>query len=100
LIGIKKIMDFVDLVWHVAGFLAPAATMALGMVALSWTMWRKANLAHTVSAQIAIQLIACSGVLLCGLVLGGHDGRMWAYAALTLVAGTVQWVMVKQRAPR
>ena len=93
---IKEIMDIVDLVWHVAGFLAPAVTLALGLVALGRVLWRKATPALSLPAQIAIQFIAGCGVLLCGLVLAGHDGRMSTYAALAAVAGTVQWALVKQ----
>ena len=100
MIRIKKIMDFVDLVWHLAGFLAPVVAMALGMVGLGRVWWRKSTPALTVRAQLAIQLIAGCAVMVCGLVFSGHDGRMWVYAALTLVAGTVQWAMVRPGLPR
>ena len=93
-------MDFVDLVWHLAGFLAPAVSMAVGMVLLSRILWRNVAPAQSLLAQLAIQLIAGLVVLLAGLVATGHDGRMWTYAALALVAGSVQWALLRRGARR
>lgn len=93
-------MDFVDLVWHAAGFVAPAATLAVAIVLLSRILWPKSPPALALSAQIAIQFAAGFVVLLVGLAVSAHDGRMWTYGALALCAGTVQWILLSKRAKR
>ena len=90
---IKKIMDFVDLVWHLAGFVAPAAVLSVAIVAFSRLLWRAPDHVVSVRVQLAAQLIVGCGVLLLGLILSGHDGRMTTYAALALVAGSLQWAL-------
>ncbi|AVO36231.1 hypothetical protein [Ottowia oryzae] len=87
-------MDFLDFVWLVAGFAAPAAAMALGMVLLGRLWGRNAAPALAASAQAAIQFVACLVVLLVGLAVTGHDGRMATYGALVLVAATLQWWLI------
>jgi hypothetical protein len=43
--------------------------------------------------QILVQFFLGLGTLVAGLVLTGHDGKMWTYTALVLVAGTCQWAL-------
>ena len=40
------------------------------------------------------------GVLTLGLVLQGNDGTMATYAALVLVAATLEWVLLRAWAQR
>jgi hypothetical protein len=49
----------------------------------------------SVRVQLAAQLIVGCGVLLLGLILSGHDGRMSTYAALAVVAGSLQWALLR-----
>ena len=87
-------MDLLDLIWHLAGFAAPAFWVALGMVVACRFLWQKGAPAQSLQAQLAINFIACLGALLAGLGLTGHDGRMLTYAALVLVsAGCQAWLL-------
>lgn len=90
-------MDLLDLFWHLAGFAAPALVMAPAMVLASRAFGKKSPLALVWPAQVAINLIVCLAVLVGGLVLGGHDGRMATYAALVLAsAGCQAWLTRKR----
>ena len=91
---IKNAMDFLDFVWLVAGFAAPAAAMALGMVLLGRLWGRNAAPALAAPAQAAIQFVVCLAVLMAGLAVTGHDGRMATYGVLVVVAATLQWWLI------
>lgn len=83
-------MDILDFFWHLAGFIAPAVVMALGIVLLSRFLGRNQPSARSWKAQAAINFAVCLLVLLIGLVLTEHDGRMSTYAALVLASATCQ----------
>ncbi|MDO5289793.1 MAG: hypothetical protein Q4F13_09205 [Pseudomonadota bacterium] len=88
-------MTLMDLFWHVAGFLAPALVLASAVVGLSWLLWRRQRLAARDRwRQWVANLMVCELVLLGGLMLTGHDGRMLTYAALVLASASCQaWLM-------
>ena len=86
-------MDWLDLLWHVAGFVAPALVLAPAMVLTGRFFGKKNAPALAWPAQAAINLIVCLGVLAAGLVLSGHDGRMATYAALVLASASTQWAL-------
>ena len=88
-----KIMDWVDLFWHVAGFAAPALVLAPAMVLMGRFFGKRSAPALAWPAQAAINLIVCLGVLAVGLVLTGHDGRMATYAVLVLASASTQWAL-------
>lgn len=84
-------MTFAQLLFHMANFVMPALAMALMMpLAGHWVMgtaaspWRRRVLWHAVAGIL---------VLLAGVLIQGHDGRMATYAALVLVAATLEWVL-------
>jgi hypothetical protein len=84
-------MTFFALLWHLAGFLAPA----LGLAAVLWTaprLWRRARSARWSSRTEALMLLG-SGVLVlvAGLIVFGRDGKMLTYTALVLAQATVAW---------
>lgn len=83
-------MDWLDLLWHVAGFVAPALVLAPAMVLVSRFFGQKKAAAIAWPAQAAINFMVCVAVLLAGLVLSGHDGRMTTYAALVLASAACQ----------
>jgi predicted MFS family arabinose efflux permease len=85
-----KIMDFSDLFWHLAGFMAPALVLAPAMVLVSRVSGPKSVPARTMIAQAAINFGVCLAALLGGLVVTGHDGRMGTYAALVLASAACQ----------
>ena len=83
-------MDFVDLVWHLAGFVAPALGVAAGVTLLAQAMTRKLAPAHILGRRFLINLAVGLVVLVGGLVLSGQDGRMLTYGALVLACAAAQ----------
>lgn len=86
-----KNMDLIDLIWHLAGFLAPALFVAPLVVGLSLVLGRKRAAATGWRSRIAINLTVCVAVLVLGLVLTGQDGRMLTYGALVLASAATAW---------
>lgn len=84
-------MNVSQVFFHIAGLLMPALGMA---VCMPWVgrvvmgpggpAWFKRTLVHALVGAV---------VLVTGLVLQDHDGRMATYAALVVVAGSLEWVM-------
>lgn len=83
------------LINHLLNFVAPAAMLALLLVALSrlFSLFFKSNrpLVHAWWAQVAINFIVGVGVLAAGLLLLGRDGKMLTYVVLMLATATGQW---------
>jgi hypothetical protein len=65
-------MTWDDVFWHLVNFGLPAVVLSLGI-----TLWGSFQLA----------------VLVGGLVMTGHDGKMATYAALVLVCATLEWAL-------
>ncbi|MBP6897731.1 MAG: hypothetical protein ACLGJD_28400 [Gammaproteobacteria bacterium] len=85
-------LQFLD---HLLNFVAPAIVVA-GLLALGLRVTQRTrSLRVPLWKQVAITTGAGVVTLLGGLVLTGHDGRMATYAALALVAGTVQWALLR-----
>ena len=81
-------MDAIDLLWHLLGFSAPAAAMALAMTLIG--RWLPGGQAPPFWRRLATHFGLGLAVLLTGLVPGGADGRMLTYAALVLVLATAE----------
>ncbi len=84
-------MTFAQLLFHLANFVLPALALAVLMpLAGRWVMgkagvsWPRRVLCHAAVGSL---------VLLAGLMIQGHDSRMATYAALVLVAATLEWVL-------
>ena len=82
-------MHLFDVLLHIANFALPALALALMLPLLMG----RARSPRAWFSQFGIQLACGLVVLLGGLVLTGQDGRMATYAALVLVAGSVQALM-------
>lgn len=84
-------MTFLDLIGHLANFIAPA----LGMAVLLWGMprlWPKARAGRWAARRELGALCALGAlVLLAGLVVFGRDGKMLTYTALVLAQGSLAW---------
>ena len=80
---------------HLLNLLAPAALIALLLVAFSRLIpgffTSKKALAHTWWAQAAINFVVGSVVLVAGLVLLVRDGKMLTYVLLVLAMAASQW---------
>ena len=85
-------MNWDDVFWHVMNFALPAWVLALGITAWGSFQFRR-------QAQIGwfwrwlLNALAGICVLVTGLVLTGHDGKMATYGALIMVCATVEWLM-------
>ncbi len=84
-------MTFWQLILHLFNLVLPALAMAVLMPwAGRWWMgrggvpWRRRMAVHAVAGVL---------VLVGGLVLQGHDGKMSTYLVLVLVAATAEWAM-------
>ncbi|MFM8865321.1 MAG: hypothetical protein ACKOFG_10480 [Limnohabitans sp.] len=84
-------MTFAQLLFHLANFVLPALTLAvLVPLAGRWVMgpaggpWLRRVFWHALAGIL---------VLVAGLLLQGHDGRMATYAALVLVAASLEWLL-------
>ncbi|MEZ5644422.1 MAG: hypothetical protein R3E99_04565 [Burkholderiaceae bacterium] len=80
-------MTPLDLFWHLGGFAAPAALVAV----LLWPAVafgpRKAKRWHLLGWLVLAGLL----VLLAGLLWFGRDGRMATYAAMVGLQGSLIW---------
>ncbi|MBO9643111.1 MAG: hypothetical protein J7603_08305 [Pseudacidovorax sp.] len=86
-------LQFLD---HLLNFVAPAVVVA-ALLALGLRVLQRArSLRVPLWKQVAVTAGAGVATLLGGLVLTGHDGRMATYAALVVVAGTVQWALLRR----
>jgi len=85
-------LQFLD---HLLNFVAPAIVVARLLALGLRVTQRTRSLRVPLWKQVAITTGAGVVTLLGGLVLTGHDGRMATYAALALVAGTVQWALLR-----
>ena len=85
-------MTALDLFWHLANFVLPAVGVGALTAALCKLIWRK-SLARTSWFTLAWQASAAGlAVLVAGLVITGHDGRMATWAALVVVCALVPWL--------
>lgn len=85
-------MDALDLLWHLANFVLPAVGVGVLTASLCKLFWRR-DLARTSWFALAWQASAAGlAVLVAGLVITGHDGRMITYAGLVVACALVPWV--------
>ena len=85
-------MTALALFWHLANFALPAVAVGALTAALCKLFWRR-GLARTRWFTLAWQASAAGlAVLVAGLVITGHDGRMTTWAALVLACAAVPWL--------
>jgi len=90
-------MEALGLLWHLVDFMLPAAGVGALSAALCKGLWRRA-LARVPWFTLAWQSAAAGlAVLVAGLVLTGHDGRMGTYAALVVACALVPWLKTMRR---
>ena len=86
-------MGFTDLLWHLLNFFAPAAGMGLIAPLLAKLLWRRALAGASWTRLIGGVTVACAVVLVAGLVVFGHDGKMATYGAMVLVCALTLWAL-------
>jgi ABC-type enterochelin transport system permease subunit len=85
-------MRLFGLLDHLLNFVAPALVVGFLVAALAPLLMKKARPHHSWLTQCAINSGASVLVLLAGLVIFGHDGKMATYAAMVLVCASSQWI--------
>lgn len=84
-------MTALDLFWHLANFVLPALGVGALTAGLCKLFWRR-SLARTPWFTLAWQASAAGlAVLVAGLVITGHDGRMVTWAGLVGACAAVPW---------
>ena len=86
-------MGVIDALWHVIGFLMPAAFIACFLAFFSRFFKQNRPVAGKFIARSAILFVVCAAVLVAGLLITGRDGKMLTYAAMVLTGATVQWIL-------
>jgi hypothetical protein len=77
-------MRFLDIVFHLANFIAPALFLAAGMVLCEHWVLRRRTITLGWKKRTALYAAAGCAVLLGGLLILGRDGKMLTYGALVL----------------
>jgi hypothetical protein len=90
-------MTPLDLLWHVLGFFAPAAGLALVAPTLAKVVWRREMAGVGWLRLVAWVAAVSAGVLGAGLVLTGHDGMVVTYAALVVGCAATLWFVGLRR---
>jgi len=84
-------MDAFGLFWHLVNFVLPAVGVGALSAALCKLAWRR-SLARSPWLALAWRSSAAGvAVLVAGLVITGHDGKLATYAALVVVCALVPW---------
>jgi hypothetical protein len=85
-------MTWDDVFWHVMNFVLPAWVLSLGITAWGSVQFKRQAQIRWVWRWL-LNALAGMGVLVAGLVLTDHDGKMATYGALVLVCATLEWLM-------
>jgi uncharacterized membrane protein len=80
---------------HLLNFVAPAIVVGLLVAAIAPMLVKKARPNHSWLTQSGINSVACGLVLMGGLVVFGHDGKMATYAVMVLACASSQWFATK-----
>lgn len=84
-------VDLTDAIWHILNFLAPAVGTGVLAASMAKLLWRSELKAVRWLRLCAIAVGAAATVLIGGLVLLGHDGRIATYAAMVAVIALSLW---------
>ena len=86
-------MGPLDAFWHLLNFFAPAFGVGLLAAGLAKLLWRR-ELKPVRWVRLALWATAgCAIVLVAGLVLFGHDGKMATYAAMVCTCALTLWLV-------
>ena len=86
-------MGPLDAVWHLLNFFAPAVGVGLLTSALAKLLWRR-ELKNVRWIRLALWATAgCALVLVAGLIVFGHDGKMATYATMVGTCGLTLWLV-------
>jgi hypothetical protein len=80
-----------DALWHLLNFAVPAFALGLISAVGAKLLWRRELAAVSWWRLARDASLAALLVLLAGLVLTGHDGRMATYAAMVVASALMLW---------
>ncbi|CAM5792590.1 hypothetical protein [Rhizobacter fulvus] len=86
-------MGPIDAVWHLLNFFAPAVGVGLTAAGLAKLLWRRELKAASWQRLALWASGGCALVLVAGLVVFGHDGKMATYAAMVAACGLMLWLV-------
>ena len=84
-------MNFLDLVWHVSNFAAPALLLGAISSAVAKLLWRRQLRGWTWLRLFGFAAGASLIVCLAGLALTGRDGKMITYAGMVFACAASLW---------
>ena len=86
-------MGPIDAFWHLLNFFAPAVGVGLIAAGFAKLLWRR-ELKGARWSRLALWASGgCALVLVAGLVVFGHDGKMATYAAMVATCGLMLWLV-------
>ena len=84
-------MGLIDAIWHLANFFAPALGVGVLASLMAKLLWRR-ELKGVAWLRLGTWGSVCGAlVLVAGLVVFGHDGKMTTYAAMVLACALALW---------
>jgi hypothetical protein len=86
-------MGVLDALWHLLGFMLPAAFVAICLAVSGRFFKQNRPIAGTFLARSAILFIVALSVLIAGLLITGRDGKMFTYLAMVFATATAQWFL-------
>ena len=86
-------MGPLDFLWHLAGFLAPAAGVALLVSLAARVLLPEGARPQSWTAAWVVDFLAGSAAMLAALMVTGRDATIVAYGALVLACATSQWLL-------
>ncbi|MEJ7929024.1 hypothetical protein WG922_03465 [Ramlibacter sp. AN1015] len=86
-------MGFLDLILHLAGFLAPALALSLALPLAGRFLVMRGAAGPRLRVQFAVCLLVAAAAQFGGLWLFGRDGAMATYGALVLATASAQWLL-------
>jgi hypothetical protein len=84
-------LDPLAAAWHLLNFFAPAVGIGFFASALAKLFWRSALKGASWLRLWAFSSAGAALVLVAGLVVFAHDGRLTTYAAMTLATAVSLW---------
>jgi len=84
-------MNVWQLFLHLFNFVLPALFMAVCIPLVG--RWLMGHATVPLHRRMALQALAGAVVLVAGLWVQGHDGKMSTYGVLVLVAATLEWAL-------
>lgn len=85
-------MSAIDWFWHIVNLIAPALWLGLGMAAWDRLAARSRTAPRRWRRGLLLDWGIGIAVLLGGLAITGHDGRMVTYGVLVLAVSARRWL--------